>query len=45
MSEHDVNTIVELIRIFAMADEETRNEILAFGQKLIEHPDLLNQAS
>lgn len=45
MSEHDVNTLTELIEIFASADEETRSKILEFSQRLIERPDLLNLAS
>ena len=42
MSEHEINTIIELLKIFAEADEETRAKILEFSQKLIEHPDRLS---
>ena len=45
MSEHELNTLQELIEIFATSDEETRTKILEFSQKLIEHPDLLCRAS
>lgn len=45
MSEHEVNTLIELMEIFTNADEETRSKILEFSQTLIERPDLLNLAS
>ena len=43
MSEHEVDTLCELLQIFSSADEENRTKILEFSQKLIEHPDLVNQ--
>ena len=45
MSEHEVKTLIELMEIFATANEETRIKILEFSQNLIEHPDPLNLVS
>lgn len=45
MSDHEVNTIIELIKIFANASEETRADLLEFSQMLIENPDLSSLAS
>lgn len=40
MTEHEIETLKELMDIFSNANEETRTKILEFSQTLIENPDL-----
>ena len=45
MSDHEIDTIKELLQIFASCDEDERAIILSYAQKLIEHPDLSRPTS
>ena len=45
MSDKDIDIMIELLQIFACADEETRLKILKTSQILAEKPDHQNQVS